>query len=78
MMTIKEHLNTLSNLNLSKSPKQEKVFQNNIINHTTLAYKLDISEFNISLLNKYGKHKIALINTDVLSYTQDLQLIKKN
>jgi hypothetical protein len=77
-MTIKESLNTLSTLQISNPQKQEKLPEQKIINHITTAYKLDISPNAMRQLNNIGHIEIATINTDVLSYTQDLQLIKKN
>jgi hypothetical protein len=77
-MTIKESLNALSNLQVSNTQKQEKLTESKIINHITSAYKLDISPNAMRLLNNIEHIEIATINTNVLSYTQDLQLIKKN
>ena len=77
-MTIKESLNTLSTLQISNPQKQKKLPEQKIINHITTAYKLDISPNAMRQLNNIGHIEIATINKDVLSYTQDLQLIKKN
>jgi hypothetical protein len=77
-MTIKESLNTLSTLQVPKSQKQEKLPESRIINHISPAYKLDISPNAMRLLNNIEHIEIATINTNVLTYTQDLQLIKKN
>lgn len=77
-MTIKESLKALSTLQVSNPQKQEKIPESRIINHITTAYKLDISPNAMGQLNNMRHIEIATINTDVLSYTQDLQLIKKN
>ena len=77
-MTIKESLNTLSTLQISNPQKQKKLPEQKIINHITTAYKLDISPNAMRQLNNIVHIEIATINTNVLSYTQDLQLIKKN
>ena len=77
-MTIKESLNTLSTLQISNPQKQKKLPEQKIINHITTAYKLDISPNAMRQINNIEHIEIATINKDVLSYTQDLQLIKKN
>ena len=77
-MTIKESLNALSTLQVSNPQKQEKLPEQKIINHISPAYKLDISSNAMRQLNNIGHIEIATINTNVLAYTQDLQLIKKN
>lgn len=77
-MTIKESLNALSTLQVPKPQKQEKLLEQKIINHISPAYKLDISPNAMRQLNNIEHIEIATINTNVLSYTQDLQLIKKN
>lgn len=77
MMTIKEKLNSLSTSEILKPQKKEIISSQNITNHYNQAYKLDISPYAISLLNNMEKQEIALINTDVLAYTENLQLIKK-
>lgn len=77
MMTIKEKLNALSTSEILKPQKKEIIQDTKITNHINEAYKLDISPFAMSILNQIEKQEIALINTDVLSYTQNLELIKK-
>lgn len=77
MITIKEKLNALSVNEVLKPQKKEIIQETKIINHINEAYKLDISPSAMSLLNQMEKQEIALINTDVLSYTQNLELIKK-
>lgn len=77
MITIKEKLNALSVNEVLKPQKKEIIQETKIINHINESYKLDISSSAMSLLNQMEKQEIALINTDVLSYTQNLELIKK-
>ena len=77
MMTIKEKLNTLSTSEILKPQKKEIIQEMKITNHINQAYKLDISPHAIFLLNNMEKEEIDLINTDVLTYTENLQLIKK-
>ena len=77
MMTIKEKLNALSTSEILKPQKKEIIQDTKITNHINEGYKLDISPFSMSILNQIEKQEIALINTDVLSYTQNLELIKK-
>lgn len=77
MMTIKEKLNALSTSEILKPQKKEIIQEIKITKHINEAYKLDISTYVISLLNNMEKQEIALINTDVLTYTENLQLIKK-
>lgn len=77
MMTIKEKLNALSTSEILKPQKKEIVQDTKITNHINEVYKLDISPFAMSILNQMEKQEIALINTDVLAYTQNLELIKK-
>lgn len=77
MMTIKEKLNALSTSEILKPQKKEIVQDTKITNHINEVYKLDISPFAMSILNQIKKQEIALINTDVLAYTQNLELIKK-
>ena len=77
MMTIKEQLKALSTSEILKPQKKEIIQEIKITNHINEAYKLDISPHSIFLLNNMEKQEIALINTDVLTYTENLQLIKK-
>jgi hypothetical protein len=77
MMTIKEKLNALSINEVLKPQKKETIQEIKITNHFNEAYKLDISSHAIFLLNNMEKQEIALINTDVLTYSENLQLIKK-
>ncbi len=77
MMTIKEKLNALSTSEILKPQKKEIIQEMKITNHINQAYKLDISPHAIFLLNNMEKEEIALINTNVLTYTENLQLIKK-
>lgn len=77
MMTIKEKLNALPTSEILKPQKKEIIQETKITNHINESYKLDISSFAISLLNQMEKQEIALINIDVLAYTQNLELIKK-
>ncbi len=77
MMTIKEKLNALSINQVLKPQKKETIQEIKITNHYNQAYKLDISPHSIFLLNNMEKQEIALINTDVLTYSENLQLIKK-
>lgn len=77
MMTIKEKLNALSTSEILKPQKKEIIQETKITNHINQAYKLDISPHSIFLLNNMEKQKIALINTDVLTYSENLQLTKK-
>lgn len=77
MMTIKEKLNALSINEVLKPQKKETIQEIKITNHINEAYKLDISPHSIFLLNNMEKQEIALINTDVLTYSENLQLTKK-
>ena len=77
MMTIKEKLNVLSTSEILKPKNKETIQDTKITNHINEAYRLDISSFSMSILNQMEKQEIALINTDVLAYTQNLELIKK-
>lgn len=77
MMTIKEKLKALSTSEILKPQKKEIIQEIKITNHINQAYKLDIRPHAISLLNNMEKQEIALINRDVLTYTENLQLIKK-
>lgn len=77
MMTIKEKLNALSTNEILKPQKKDIIQEIKITNHYNQAYKLDISPHAISLLNNMEKQEIALINTDVLTYSENLKLTKK-
>ncbi len=77
MMTIKEKLNALSTSEILKPQKKEIIQEIKNTNHINEAYNLHISPHSISLLNNMERQEIALINTDVLTYTENLQLIKK-
>jgi hypothetical protein len=77
MMTIKEKLNALSTSEILKPQKKEIIQEIKNTNHINQAYKLDISPYVISLLNNMEKQEIALINTDVLTYSENFQQIKK-
>ena len=77
MMTIKEKLNSLSTSEILKPQKKDIIQEIKITNHYNQAYKLDISPHAISLLNNMEKQEIALINTDVLTYSENLKLTKK-
>ena len=78
MITIKEKLNTLSTSEILKPQKKEIIQEIKITNHYNQAYKLDISPHSIFLLNNMEKQEIALINTDILTYSENLKLTKKS
>ena len=77
MITIKEKLNALFTSEILKPQKKEIIQEMKITNHINQAYKLDISPHAIFLLNNMEKEEIALINTDVLTYSENLKLTKK-
>lgn len=77
MMTIKEKLNALSSSEILKPKNKEIIQDTKITNHINEAYRLDISSFAMSILSQMEKQEVVLINTDVLAYTQNLELIKK-
>lgn len=78
-MTIKDTLNSLSdNLQVSKSTKKDNISSNKAdASYVKSAYRLDISSTALQLLNNLGDYNFPIINEDVLSYDENLNLIKK-
>lgn len=76
-MTIRDSLNSISNLQVSNQQTQNKIQQKEIKNHISDAYKLDISSRGMKALESMDDVELAIINSDVLSYDSNLRLTKK-
>ncbi len=78
-MTIKESINSLSNLGVQNNSQVNRSFPSSspTMKKTPLSYKLDISSYGRTLLNSIEKEDIALVNENVLSYDEKLNLTNK-
>ncbi len=78
MVTIKEISRNLHpNINKNNNTQKNHIEEIKITNHSDFAYKLTISAHALNTLNTINKEEVLIFNPEVLSYTKDLDLIKK-
>jgi len=77
-MNIKNNISSFSQ-DLFRPIKTNKEVESaqNIKNHTTSAYKLDISANGIKKMKMFEDEEMVLLNRDRLTYTKDLRIILK-